>query len=305
MTRSYWPLILALASVWGASYLFIKVGVDGGFSPGALMSARALLAACVLLGYLVLAQGARPAARQLLDSWREAIVLGALNAAVPFWLVAWGETHIDSGVAAIAQATVPICSLLIGLRFLPHERIGRTRTAGIILGLVGVVIVAGVAPAGDAAAVAGTLAVVLASVCYASAGIYGQLRIRGTSGPVLAAGSMLAGGLMLLPLAIAQAPAELPTTGAIASLLALSIAGTAIAQLILFRVIRLYGARRLSLVTFLMPGFALVYGALILDESITVAALAGLALILLGVALGSGSLLLRRAPGKTAATPAP
>jgi drug/metabolite transporter (DMT)-like permease len=302
VTRSYWPLILALASAWGASYLFIKVGVDGGFSPAALMSTRALLAGVVLLGYLVLTHGAGAAVRQLRGAWREAIVLGAINAAVPFWLVAWGETHIDSGVAAIAQATVPICSLLIGLRFLPHERIGPTRIAGVLLGVVGVVVVAGVAPAGEPAAVAGTLAVVLASVCYAAAGIYGQLRLKGTPGPVLATGSMLAGGLMLLPLAILQRPTELPTTGAIASLLAISIVGTALAQLILFRVIRLFGARRFSLVTFLMPGFAVVYGALILDESVTLAALAGLVLILLGVAMGSGTLLLGRPAAKAAPT---
>lgn len=291
----YWPLILVLASAWGASYLFIKVGVDGGFSPGALMAARALLAAAVLLGYLAVTLGAGRAVAELRASWRAAIVLGALNAALPFWLVAWGEKHIDSGVAAIAQATVPICSLLIGLRFLPHERIGPTRIAGVFVGLAGVGVVAGVAPEGDAWAVAGTLAVVLASVFYASAGIFGQLRISGSSGPVLATGSMLVGGMMLLPLALAQPPTKLPTTGAIASLLALSLVGTALAQLILFRVIKLFGARRLSLVTYLMPGFALVYGTLILDEQVTLAALAGLALILLGVALGSGSLRLRRA----------
>lgn len=297
----YWPLILVLAGAWGASYLFIKVGVDGGFSPGALMAARALLAAAVLLGYLAVTLGAGRAVAELRASWRAAIVLGALNAALPFWLVAWGEKHIDSGVAAIAQATVPICSLLIGLRFLPHERIGPTRIGGVFVGLAGVGVVAGVAPQGDAWAVAGTLAVVLASVFYAAAGIFGQLRISGSSGPVLATGSMLVGGVMLLPLALAQPPTTLPTTGAIASLLALSLVGTALAQLILFRVIKLFGARRLSLVTYLMPGFALVYGALILDEQVTLAALAGLALILLGVALGSGSLRLRRpAAGATA-----
>lgn len=300
MSRSYWPLILLLAGLWGASYLFIKVGVDGGLSPGALMAARALLAAAVLFGYLVATLGAPSAMAQLRGSWREAVVLGALNAALPFWLVAWGEKHIDSGVAAIAQATVPIFSLLIGLRFLPHERIGPTRIAGVVVGLVGVGVVAGVAPAGDEWAVAGTLAVVLASAFYASAGIYGQLRIKGVAGPVLATGSMLAGGLMLLPLAIAEPPTRMPTTGAIVSLLVLALAGTAVAQLILFRVIALFGARRLSLVTYLMPGFALVYGALILDESVTVAALAGLALILLGVALGSGTLRLRRVMGAAA-----
>lgn len=304
MTRRYWPLILTLASAWGASYLLIKVGVEGGFSPGALMAARALLAGVVLLCYLAVTFGAATAVRRLRAAWRESLVLGLLNAALPFWLVAWGEKHIDSSVAAIAQATVPIFSLLVGLRFLRHERIGGTRIVGVCLGLVGVAFVAGVAPAGNAWAVVGTLAVVLASVFYASAGIYSQLRLRGTiSGPVLATGSMLAGGVMLLPLAIAQPPTSIPTAGALGSLLLLSLVGTVLAQLILFRVIALFGARRLSLVTYLMPGIALVYGALILDERITAAALIGLVLILLGVALGSGAMRLRRRPTVEAANP--
>src|SRR4249919_1315321 len=181
MTNRYWPLLLSLAALWGASYLFIKVGVDGGFSPGALMAARTLIAAAVLFAYLMATIGARTAVVRLREAWREAIALGFLNAAAPFWLIAWGEQHIDSGAAGIAQATVPIFSLLIGLRFLPHERIGPLRVAGVVLGLAGVVLIAGVAPAGNAWAVAGTLAVVLASVFYASAGIYGQLRLKGSS----------------------------------------------------------------------------------------------------------------------------
>ena len=301
MTRSYWPLILVLAGAWGASYLFIKVGVDGGLSPGALMCARALIAAGVLLAYLAWSTGTRASWSRVRGTWREAIVLGALNAALPFWLVAWGEKRIDSSLAAIAQATVPIFSLLIGLRFLRHERIGPTRVAGVCLGLAGVGLVAGVAPEGDTWAVAGTLAVVLASVFYASAGIYGQLRLEGTSGPVLAAGSMLVGGLMLLPLAVAQPPRELPTAAALGSLLTLALVGTAFAQLILFRVIALFGARRLSLVTYLVPGFALVYGAIFLNEAITVAAISGLALILVGVALGSGAVRGRRRPAEASA----
>jgi drug/metabolite transporter (DMT)-like permease len=291
VTRRYWPLILTLASVWGASYLFIKVGVEGGFSPGALMASRALLAGVALFGYLCATLGAAPAIAGIRAAWRECLVLGVLTAAAPFWLVAWGEEHIDSSVAAIAQSTVPIFSLLIGLRFLPHERIGPVRIAGVAVGLAGVTLVAGVAPAGDAMAIAGTLAVVLASVFYASAGIYGQLRLKGTiSGPVLAAGSTLAAGLMLLPLTIAQPPTSMPTEGAIGSLLLLSLLGTVLGQLILFRVIALFGARRVSLVTYLLPGIALAYGAVLLDEKITAAALGGLVLILLGVALGSGTL---------------
>lgn len=290
MSRGFWPLILVLAAVWGASYLFIKVGVEGGLSPGALMLARSAIAGVVLLGYLAWTTGTREAAAQVRDTWRAALVLGALNAAIPFWLVAWGETHIDSGIAAIAQATVPIFSLLIGLRFLPHERIGVWRVAGVALGLAGVALVAGVAPGGDAWQVAGTLAVVLSSVFYASAAIYGQLRVQGTPGPVLAASSMAASAVLLVPLAALEPPTKTPTAGAIASLLALALLGTALAQLLLFRVLVLHGARRLSLVAYLMPGFALVYGALVLDEPVRAAAVAGLALILLGVALGSGAL---------------
>ena len=237
MTSRYWPLILTLAAVWGTSYLFIKVGVDGGFSPGALMAGRALIAGIVLLGYLALTIGVAKAGADLRAAWRESLVLGVLNAALPFWLVAWGEEHIDSSVAAIAQATVPIFSLLIGLRFLPHERIGRRRIFGVCLGLVGVALVAGVAPAGDVWAVAGTLAVVLASVFYASAG---DLRTaapeRDVSGPVLATGSMLAGGVMLLPLR------DCPTAHLDAHdrrdrcrCCCCRSLGTALAQLILFR----------------------------------------------------------------------
>ncbi len=300
MTQRYWPLILALGSVWGASYLFIKVGVDGGFPPGAFMFARTLIAGVVLLAYLIATIGPRTAFVELRDSWRPAVVLGLLNAAVPFWLIAWGEKYIDSGTAGIAQATVPIFSLLIGLRFLPHERIGAARWAGVGLGLVGVALVAGGAPEGGAWAVAGTLAVVLASVFYASAAIYSQLRIKGHSGSVLATGCMTAGSIFLLPLALLHPPDEAPTAWAIVSLLLLALFGTAAAQLALFHVVRLFGARRLSLVTYLLPGFALVYGAVFLHERVGLAALAGLALILAGVALGSGTLRLRRHQAATA-----
>jgi len=150
-------------------------------------------------------------------------------------------------------------------------------------------VLAGVHPTGGWRAVAGTLAIVLASISYASAGIYGQLRVRGTPGPVLATGSMIAAFLLLLPPALIQLPSSAPSAGAIGSLLALGVLGTAAAQLVLFRILGLYGARKLSLVTYLMPGFALFYGALILHEPVRASAIAGLALILLGVAFGSGA----------------
>jgi drug/metabolite transporter (DMT)-like permease len=285
--RSYWFLLLVLASIWGASYLFIKVAVRD-IEPTATMCARSLIAAGLLVPYVVATLGSRRTMRELRAAWRDCAVLGAINAAIPFTLVGWGEKHVDSSVAGITQATVPLFSFLIGLRFLPHEHVARARWLGIAVGLAGVAVLAGLDPRGGWWAVAGTLAVELSSDSYASGSIYGQRRVGSFAGPVLAAGSMLASGLMLLPFAAAQLPSELPGWKATWSLLGLAVLGTALAQLILFRLLATSGARRMSLVTYLMPGFALGYGAILLDEPVTTSTVAGLALILAGVALGSG-----------------
>jgi drug/metabolite transporter (DMT)-like permease len=291
MTR-YWPLLLLLAAIWGASYLFIKVALED-IAPAPMMAIRALVAALILAGYLVMTMGAGRALFALRANWRPALVLGTLNAAIPFWLVAWGETHVDSSVAGIAQSTVPIFTFLLAWRFLPNEHVGSARIAGVALGFLGVAVLAGFDPRGGWLAVAGTLAVVLSSLSYAAAGVFGQRRVRTVAGPVLATGSMLVGGLILLPLALFQLPTHAPDAATIGSLAALTILGTALGQLVLFRMLRLYGSRRLSLVTYLMPGFAVVYGAVLLDEPVTPAALGGLVLILAGVALASGVRLLR------------
>ena len=289
----YWPMLLLLAAVWGASYFFIKVAVDE-VEPAPMMAFRTLLAAAVLLAYVVWRLGREGAFADLRAAWRHCFVLGILNAALPFWLIGWGEKHIDSGLAAVVQASVPIFNALLILRFLPHERLTRTRSVGLAIGIVGVAVVTGIHPEGGNLAILGALAVVLSSLSYAGAGIYGQRAVSGTAGPVLAAGSMLFGGLILLPLALFQLPTSSPSLEATASVLALSLLGTAFAQLVLFRMLALHGSSRLSLVTYLIPGFALGYGALILDEEITAATLGGLALILAGVALASGAVKLPR-----------
>jgi drug/metabolite transporter (DMT)-like permease len=290
----YWPLLLLLASVWGASYLFIKVAVEGGLEPAPLMCGRAAIAAAVLFGYLIATMGARRAAAELRGSWRQWAILGVIGNAVPFWLVGWGETHVDSGIAAIAQSTVPLFTILLGLRFLPHEPLSRGRLLGFGLGLVGVAVLAG----GDASVgwwtVAGTLAVVLSSFSYGCSSVFGQLSVTRTPGPVLATGAVFAAAVVLLPFAVVQRPEATPDTDALLSLLALAVLGTALAQLVLYRMLNLFGARSMSLVNYLMPGFALIYGAVLLDEAITAARLAGLGLILGGVALGSGAVRSRR-----------
>jgi drug/metabolite transporter (DMT)-like permease len=289
----YAPMLVLLAAIWGASYLFIKVAVDE-IAPAPMMAVRTLLAAAVLITYVVWRFGWERTRAEIRPAWRHFLILGALNAAVPFWLIAWGEQHIDSGLAAVVQASVPIFNALILLRVIPHERVSASRALGLAIGIVGVAVVTGIHPSGGWWAIAGALAIVASSLSYAGAGVYGQLAVSGTAGPVLAAGSMLVGGMILLPVALFQLPSSAPDLEATASLLALTLLGTAFAQLVLYRLLAMHGSARLSLVSYLMPGFALLYGTLILDEELTFWTLGGLALILVGVALASGAVRIPR-----------
>ena len=285
--RSYWGLILTLAAMWGASYLFIKVAVED-IPPAAMTELRVLLAGALLFGYVAARMGAGRAVGELRRAWVPCAVLGVINAAVPMGLVAWGETHIDSSVAGIAQSTVPLFTFILASKFLPHEHVGLVRIVGVGIGFMGVALLAGFPSEGGRWALAGTLAVVLSSLSYASGGVYGQLQVHDIAGPVLAAGNMLAAAVFLLPLAIAAPPTEVPGGTALAGLAGLVLIPTFAGQLLLFRVLRLHGSRKLSIVTYLMPAFAVVYGALLLGEPVTAAMLGGFALIAVGAALASG-----------------
>jgi len=294
MTQRYLPSVLLLAAIWGASYLFIKVG-DRDFEPPTLMAARLLIAFLPLFAYLAWTRGSvRNAARQVASIWRAGVVLGVLSAALPFTLIAWGEEHIDSGVAGVVQASLPVFTALIALRFVPSERSSGPRLGGIALGLVGVGLLTGVDPGHGWWAVGGTLLVVLSSISYSAGGLFGQARTKTIPGPVLATATTFYGAVLLLPWGLAELPSHAPGWKPVASLLALALAGTALAQLLLFHVLRLHGAAKVALVTYLMPLFAVFYGATILGEPLRWSALAALALILSGVALGSGSVVMRR-----------
>jgi drug/metabolite transporter (DMT)-like permease len=288
MARSYAVMLCVLAAIWGSSYLFIKVGVRD-FEPTVLMTLRLLIGGLLLLGFLAAKDGGRKTIVAVGRVWRTGIVVGTINGAIPFTLIAWGETHVDSGVAAIANASVPIFVALLAIKFNPGERATGMKLVGILVGLVGVGVLVGVHPEGGGWAVLGTLAVVLAALFYAASGLYGQRALRQVTGPVLATASMLYGGIILLPFALFQLPGDEPGWKPVASLLVLAVLGTAVAQLLLFRMLRLFGAARLSLVTYLIPAFALLYGSLILGEALRPSMLVGLGLILGGVALGSGA----------------
>jgi drug/metabolite transporter (DMT)-like permease len=299
VSRSYVPLILLLSSLWGASYLFIKVA-GREISPASMMLARVSAALVLLLAFLAW----RGELGLLRAPWG-AYGLGLTNAAIPFTLIAWGERHIDSGVAAVANASVPIFVAVLAIWFRPDERSKGWRLVGILLGLVGVAVLAGSSPDAGWWYVAGTLAVVLASISYASAGLWGKHLIVRTPGPVLATTSLVGAFVVLLPLGLAQAPSAVPSAKAIGCVLALAVLGTAAAQLIWFRLLRSFGTSRSSLVTYLMPATALLYGVLLLGEPLTWPELAGFVLILGGVALGSGILAGRVEPQPPDTQPQP
>lgn len=303
MARGYLPLLAIVAAIWGSSYMFIKVAVDE-IEPTAMMFLRLVLALAVLVPVLFVAVGARRAVADMRGMGRGAFAVGLLNMALPFVLIAWGEKHIDSGIAAIANASVPIFVALLALRFNPQERVRGLRLAGVLVGFAGVGVLTGLHPEGGWWAIAGTLAVVAASVCYAGANHYVQHRFALTAPLILTTASCAAGALILLPFAAVQAPEETPSWEALASVAVLGILGTAVALLFFYRMLSSYGATRSSLVTYLLPPTALIYGTLILDEPITLNAILGLILILAGVALGSGLLRFpRREP--VPATPQP
>jgi drug/metabolite transporter (DMT)-like permease len=308
VVRGYVPLLAIVAAIWGASYLFIKVAVDE-VEPTAMMFFRLVLAVAVLVPVLIWRTGgARRAASEMRATGARAFGVGFLNAALPFTLIAWGEKYIDSGIAAIANATVPIFVVLLALRFNPSERVRGVRLVGILVGFLGVGVLAGLHPEGGWLAVAGTLAVVLASLSYASANHFVQYNYSRTSPLVIATASATTGAIILLPFALFQLPAEMPSWEAIASIVALGVFGTAVALLFFYRLLNRYGAARASLVTYLLPPTALVYGTVILGESVTLNAVLGLVLILAGVALGSGGelrLRRRRAAAAAQASAAP
>jgi drug/metabolite transporter (DMT)-like permease len=292
VTRGYVPQLLLLSAIWGSSYMFIKVGVRD-LSPAALVELRLLLAATVL----VTAAAASRGLRSVRSGIRPGAVVGIVGMALPFLLISWGETHVDSGVAAVANASVPIFVALLALRFAAGERSSGLRVVGLAVGLAGVAVVVGIDPGGGWWAVAGALAVVLSSVCYAVSSLFIQ-RSLSVGGIELAAASVLWGAGAMLPFALLRLPDSVGWKP-LASVVVLGVVGTGFAQLLVTRLIGEYGAARSMLVNYLLPAFALLYGVTILAEPLTGAKLGGLALILTGVSLASGIVAWGRRPAAT------
>jgi drug/metabolite transporter (DMT)-like permease len=292
-------MLIALALIWGASFMFIKVA-DRELSPATLIMGRLGLAAMTLalIVPFTVGMGETVAALRAHAGWLVTIAL--VNTALPFWLLSWGETRIDSGLASIIQAAVPIFNAVIAFAFFHEVRVTGLRLVGIAVGFVGVALLVGAQPSGK---VLGALAVVGMALCYAIGGLLTGRHLRAVPPIVIALASTSVATIAALPAGIVQAPHATPGWKEIGSVVALGVPGTALAYLLFFGLITGAGAAYAALVTFLIPPIALAYGAVFLGERFGATAFGGLALVLAGVALGTGSIRLaslrvRRAPAR-------
>ena len=286
MDRRNWILLFALAALWGASYLFIKIGLDD-LSPAAVVFTRTALAALVLLPFAVRSGGMAPL-------WRRApwlVALGALQVAGPFLLISAGERHIASSLAGILVASAPIFTAILAIWLDHSERLSTPGVVGVAIGLVGVALLLGVDLGGSSAALLGGLMVVLASVGYAIGGFALKRWFTGYQPLALVAGTMSASALMTLPLMLIDLPDHVgPDT--VGAMCALGLGGTGIAFVIYYTLNREIGPTRTSLVAYIAPVFALVYGVTLLDEAFSITTALGIVLIV------GGSWLAAKAPAR-------
>jgi drug/metabolite transporter (DMT)-like permease len=299
MDRRSWTLLLLLGAIWGASYLFIKIGLRD-LSPSMVAFLRIALAALVLLP-VAASQGALRGVRSR-AGWLA--VVGAVQVAGPFVLISAGEEEISSSLAGILVASVPLFTALLAIWVDHEERSQGLRLGGVLVGFGGVALLLGVDLGGSGSALLGGVAVVLASLGYAVGGLLVKHRLAGLAPVGMSAAVVTASAIFLLPPALLTAPEAAPGLGPVAAVAALGVLGTGLAFVILYRLIASIGPARAWLVTYIAPGFAVVYGAVLLSEEVTVATLAGLALILFGSWLAAeGRLPLRPRVDVDEATP--
>lgn len=277
MDRRSWLLLLTLGAIWGASYMFIEIGLRD-LSPAMVAFVRIALAAAVLLP-VAIAQRALPRLRPVLP-WL--VLVGAIQVAGPFLLIGAGQEEISSSLAGILVASAPLFTALLAIWVDQEERSQGLRLGGILIGFGGVALLLGVDLGGSGAALVGGLLVVLASLGYAIGGFLVKHRLAGVAPVAMSALVMAAAALVMLPFAFATAPDELPSIGPAVAVAALGVVGTGVAFVIFYGLISTVGPARAFLVTYIAPGFAVAYGATLLDEEINLATIGGLVLILAG-----------------------
>jgi drug/metabolite transporter (DMT)-like permease len=273
--------LVLLAFIWGWSFLFIKVAVEG-MTPSTVAFARIALGA-VVLHVVLRAQGdVLPLDR---TSWRRFVVVAAWGSALPFTMLAWGEERISSALTAVLNASTPIFTALAAAVLL-QERLRRAHVVGLAVGFVGVGVASGVGGSDfDGASFGGSAASVAAGACYGIAFAYTRRYLMGIPPVVAACGQLTAGAIMMAPFAVATSVgsglALTPTRTA--SIVVLGAVGTGAAYVLNYSIVREVGATRASLVTYLIPAVAIAVGVVVLDEPFHLTLVLGAALIIAGI----------------------
>jgi drug/metabolite transporter (DMT)-like permease len=285
LTAKAWALIVALSIPWGGSFFFYRF-LTNDFPPFTLVFGRLSISAMALYALV------RISGRRLDIPWLAFFVMGMLNNAIPFTLIAWGETRITSGLAAILNATTPIFSAVV-LHAFRTERLTPARAAGVLLGFAGVAILVGPDAWGLTRNLPAEAACLAASISYAFTALWSR-RLRHIEPLVAATGQVMCSTMILAPLMLAfDRPWTLPMPGIMAwlGLLGLALISTALGYIIFFRILIVAGAGNLMLVTFLIPISTMLLGAAFLNESVTATAIEGMAVIATGLAAIDGRLL--------------
>ncbi len=287
MSGSDWLLLVLLSIVWGGSFFFAKIAV-AELPPLTIVLARVVIAAAAL-HLLRLGLGQRMPAEGIV--WRDFLLMGLLNNAIPFSLIFWGQKEIASGLASILNATTPLFTVLVAHMLATEEKATPSKLCGVVLGILGVALMLGLDLAGGLGGhLCSELAVLAAALSYAFAGVFGR-RFRGRPPLSVAAGQLTGSSLLMLPPALLiDRPWALPMPGGgtWAALVGLALLSTALAYVIFFRILARAGATNLLLVTFLIPVSALLLGVGFLGETLSLHHLAGMALIGLGLAAIDG-----------------
>ena len=277
--------LVALGFLWGASFLFMRIA-GPEFGTFALVEVRVAIAAFVLVPMLY----AKGQFGELTDNWATLGILGVHNTAMPFLLLTWATLFLSAGIAGILNATAPIFAAIIAWAWL-GEKLTISRTAGLLVGTVGVWLLVHDkvgASMGDT-----TLAVIAAlggSFLYGVGGNFTRRYARRVKPLAIAAGSQVGAALVLLPVAVVTWPESPVSPTAWAAAITMGLFSTALAYILYFRLIANTGPTNAITVTYLIPLFAMLLGALVIDEPITGAKIAGCAVILLGTALATGLL---------------
>lgn len=286
-----WGLIIILSILWGGSFFFVGVAVKE-VPPLTIVFCRVGLASIILLGIVYLKGDKMPASPSL---WGGFIIMGALNNLIPFSLIVWGQTHIESGLASILNATTPIFSVVLAHLLTREERLTTNRVSGVLIGWIGVTVLIGIESLkGFGIEVIGQIAVLGAACSYACAAIYGR-RFKDLSPLVVATGMLCSSTIMMTPLAlIVDQPWNLsPSVMTLMALFGLAAISTSLAYIIYFRVLATSGPTNILLVTFLIPLSAILLGVTVLGERLGWNAFVGMGMIFIGLIAIDGRLIKR------------